>query len=438
MYWSALVKITQLKVQNFCCFANAKFEFSPGFNLFVGVNGCGKSSLLKAVAASLATPLNGLGKKTVWLHDREANARLALVELNGRVRYERSYPVRLDVNGEVGGEVRSWWMQQAGPGHNQSKWEHTAYSALTEVAANIAQSGAGVLPVVVCYSAQRQWILKGVSAETAVRQHDSRLDGYISWDDASLDMNGLETWVVAKSLERLEAMSDSGPLLSGMPLDELDWVSRAIADAVPGAKGLRYDIKYRRLVLDWVDAESTPFDTLSDGQRGMVALVADIARRMCLLNPQLGDSVLSETTGVVVIDELDMHLHPAWQRRLPGVLKKSFPKVQFIAASHSPQIIGELSPSEVWLMRGAKVLGHPDRSLGLSSSEVLEELMDATARNAGVATQLDSVRSALDADKISNAKRLLESLCAEVGDIPEVLELKASIDSLQWLEDGDV
>ena len=431
------MKINQLKVQNFCCFAQATFDFSPGFNLFVGVNGCGKSSLLKAVAASLATPLNGLGRKTVWLHDREANARLALVELKGRVRYERSYPVRLEVNGEVGGEVRSWWMEQAGPGNNQNKWEHTIFSVLTGVAASIAQGGAGVLPVVVCYSAQRQWTLMGVGADTAVRQQESRLDGYVSWDDASLDMKGLETWAVAKSLERLEAVSESGPVLSGLPLDELDLVSRAIADAVPGAKGLRYDIKYRRLVLDWSGAESIPFDTLSDGQRGMVALVADIARRMCLLNPQLGDSVLSETPGVVVIDELDMHLHPAWQRRLPGVLKKTFPKVQFIAASHSPQIIGELSASEVWLMRGAKVLGHPDRSLGLSSGEVLEELMGATARNTEVEAQLSSVRSALDTDEISRAKRLLNSLRAVVGDIPEVLELQAAIDSLQWLEDGD-
>ena len=68
-----------------------------------------------------------------------------------------------------------------------------------------------------------------------------------------MDMRGLESWIIAKSLERLEAVS--------------------------GAKGLRYDIKYRRLVLDWVNAESTPFDTLSDGQRGTVALVADIATR---------------------------------------------------------------------------------------------------------------------------------------------------------------
>lgn len=432
------MKIHSLTVQNFRCFGQATFDFSPGFNLFVGINGSGKSSLLKAVVASLATPLNGLGKKTVWLHDQEANARLALVELKGRVRYERCYPVRLEVTGELGGQARSWWMEQAGPGHNQNEWEHTIFSALTQMAAHIAQGKEGALPVVVCYSAERQWNLVGIGADTAVRQQDSRLDAYVSWEDASLDMKGLETWVVAKSLERLEALSDSGPVLSDLPVDELDLVNRAVVAAVPGAKGLRYDIKYRRLVLDWENTASTPFDTLSDGQRGMVALVADIARRMCLLNPQLGDAVLSQTPGIVVIDELDMHLHPAWQRRLPSVLKETFPAVQFIAASHSPQIIGELAASEVWLMRDAQVLGNPQRALGLSSGEVLEELMEAgSSRNPVVQEQLSNIHTLLDADEISSAKGLLAGLRNKVGDIPEVLELQATIDSLQWLEEGD-
>ena len=431
------MKITQLKVQNFRCFEQATFDFSPGFNLYVGVNGSGKTSLLKAVASGLATPLNGLGKKSVWLHAQEANTRLALIELNGRVRYEHCYPVRLEVTGEIGGQVRNWWMENNGPGNNQNQWEHTVFSALTDIAATIAQGGAGTLPIVVFYGAERQWKLTGVGADTAVRQQDSRLDGYTSWEDASLDMKGLETWIIAKSLERLEAVSNTGHTLSGQPLDELDLVNSAVVEAVPGAKGLRYDMKYRRLVLDWKNAEPTPFETLSDGQRGMVALVADIARRMCLLNPQLDDRVLKETPGIVLIDELDIHLHPAWQRRIPGLLKTVFPKIQFIAASHSPQIIGELTASEVWLMRDSQVLGNPERALGLSSGEVLEELMEGKARNVEVTSEIDAIRALLDEDDIVNAKKELERLRQKVGEIPLVLELQAAIQSLQWLEDEE-
>ncbi len=426
------MRINQLKVQNFRCFEQATFDFSPGFNLFAGVNGSGKTSLLKAIAGSLATPLNGLGKNTVWLHAEETNARLALVELQGRVRYERCYPVRLEVTGEVAGDTRNWWMEQSGPGGNQTKWEHTIYSALTGMATSIAQGGAGVLPIVALYTAERQWQLSGIGADTAVRQQDSRLDGYTSWHQAALDMKGLETWVVAKSLERLEAASNGDQVRSAPLLDELDLVNSAVTRAVPGAKGLRYDMKYRRLVLDWASADPTPFDTLSDGQRGMVALVADIARRMCLLNPQLGDAVLSETPGIVLIDELDMHLHPAWQRQIPHVLKSTFPKVQFIAASHSPQIIGELSASEVWLMRGAEVLGHPERALGLSSNQVLEELMGGLARNDQVGLQLSHIEQLIEDDQLDDATLKLNALRNSVGDLPEVLGAESAIRALSF------
>ena len=428
------MRIDHLKVQNFRCFEQAEFNFSPRFNLLVGVNGAGKTSLLKAVVAALATPRIGTQQGGSWLHEEESAARLALVELQGRARFERCYPVLLDVTANVCGLPRSWWMTKDGPA-SQVGFEHTIFPVLAEEAAKIVQGAQGALPVAAFYSAERQWRLTGVGADTAVRQQDARLDGYRSWSNAALDMKGLESWVIAKSLERLEAVSSAGVVLSGGPLDELTLVNRAVAQAVPGSTGLHYDIKYRRLVLGWKDAAPVPFENLSDGQRTLTALVADIARRMCLLNPQLGDKVLEETPGVVVIDELDMHLHPTWQRRISGLLMNTFPLVQFFAASHSPQIIGELAPEHIWLMRGGKVLGHPERSLGLDSGEVLEELMGSQARNPDVEEELRLIRRAIDNDALVQAQVLLDTLKARVGEIPDVQQAQSAIDSLNWLED---
>lgn len=129
----------------------------------------------------------------------------------------------------------------------------------------------------------------------------------------------------------------------------------------------------RSLIVNLED-KTIPFHDLSDGQRGMIALFADIARRIFLLNPHLGEDALANTTGVIIIDELDIHLHPGWQRSIAPALQKAFPKIQFIAASHSPQIIGSLKPEEVILLQGGES-SHPSVTYRLDSSSVLEAVM---------------------------------------------------------------
>jgi predicted ATP-binding protein involved in virulence len=140
---------------------------------------------------------------------------------------------------------------------------------------------------------------------------------------------------------------------------------------------------------------------------------------------------------VVLIDEIDLHLHPKWQRSVVMSLERTFSNCQFIITTHSPQVVGELPPEAVLLLRDGKFMGHAERSLGLSSGEVLEELMEGKASNVEVASELDTIRSLLDLDDIAGAQEALARLRQRVGDIPLVLELQASIESLQWLEDGD-
>ena len=81
---------------------------------------------------------------------------------------------------------------------------------------------------------------------------------------------------------------------------------------------------------------------LSDGYKNTLSMVADIAYRMAVLNPWLLDRVLTETTGIVLIDEIDLHLHPQWQQRIIGDLRTIFPKVQFIVSTHAPLVINSV------------------------------------------------------------------------------------------------
>lgn len=172
---------------------------------------------------------------------------------------------------------------------------------------------------------------------------------------------------------------------------------------------------------------------LSDGEKCLLALVGDLARRLSLLNTDKDNPLLGE--GVVLIDEIDLHLHPKWQRSVVASLERTFPNCQFIITTHSPQVVGELPPEALLLLRNGEFLGHAERSLGLRSGEVLEELMEGASRNAVVNKRLRDIRVLLDADRINSAQKFLNLLHEKVGDIPEVLELKAAIQSLQWLED---
>lgn len=101
-------------------------------------------------------------------------------------------------------------------------------------------------------------------------------------------------------------------------------------------------MRYKGLVLVEEDGTWIPFEGLSNGYCDVIKIAADIATRMCILNSYLPEETLRRTPGVVIIDELDLSLHPGWQREIVNKLTGIFPKVQFICASHSSFIVQSL------------------------------------------------------------------------------------------------
>jgi predicted ATP-binding protein involved in virulence len=166
---------------------------------------------------------------------------------------------------------------------------------------------------------------------------------------------------------------------------------------------------------------------LSDGERCMLALVGDLARRLSLLNTEAEDPLGGE--GVVLIDEIDLHLHPLWQRTVVASLERTFPNCQFIITTHSPQILGELKPEQIILFR-SEGTSHPQVSYGLDSSQVLEEIMGATARTPGVEDALTKLFATLERNELDSAREQLNDLSklapgiAELGGAAALLKRK--------------
>ncbi len=119
-----------------------------------------------------------------------------------------------------------------------------------------------------------------------------------------------------------------------------------------------------------------PVSMLSDGYKCTISLIADIAYRMAVLNPQLFDNVLTETEGIVIIDEIDLHLHPMWQKRILKDLMSIFPKVQFIVSTHAPEVINSVRSESIVVLKNNTVKYVGDETYGKDANTILREVMD--------------------------------------------------------------
>ena len=165
------------------------------------------------------------------------------------------------------------------------------------------------------------------------------------------------------------------------------------------------------------------FSALSDGYRNVIKIVTDIATKMCILNPYLGKETLKATPGVVVIDELDLSLHPTWQKRIVRILKELFPKVQFICATHSPFIIQSLEPGE--LITLDTILD--EEYSGQSIEDIAEDIMNVplvqysekkVKMYQAAKKYFEALKSASSDKDLEILKEKLDVLSAEYSDNP--------------------
>lgn len=127
----------------------------------------------------------------------------------------------------------------------------------------------------------------------------------------------------------------------------MDAVKYSMGEELEPGQEVLFSSRLGEIAVKNTDGTVINFSALSDGYRNVIKIVTDIATKMCILNPYLGKETLQKTPGIVVIDELNLSLHPTWQRRIVGILKDLFPKVQFICATHSPFIIQSLDSGEL-------------------------------------------------------------------------------------------
>ena len=331
------MRIDRLTVTNFKKFREESFELHPQFTLLVGDNGTGKTAILDALRIGAGAYLLGIPHSQAPSIKREYIRRET--RRNGEFSsFEPMTPCRVGCAGHAHRSDFDWTRELASL---NGRTNRVGARALTKcVAEQFRENNPETnFPLIVSYSTGRLWIEPRTTkqARSAVREplgKSSRFQAYRGSLDPAVSSDLLRRWI--KKMALISIQKDQ-------TLESLQAVYSAIVGCVEGVDQALYDFDLDDIALDFSTKERYPFGFLSDGQRTMTALAAEIALRCVQLNPHLGREAPSETEGVALIDELDLHLHPNWQRAVVRNLTTLFPKIQFIASTHSPFIIQSLS-----------------------------------------------------------------------------------------------
>lgn len=206
---------------------------------------------------------------------------------------------------------------------------------------------------------------------------------------------------------------------------QLSAVRRAVAGMLPGFSGLRMQRDPLHMIIRKGE-DVLLVDQLSDGEKMLLALTADLARRLAIHYRDTADPLSGE--AVVLIDEVELHLHPSWQRRVLGALQRTFPNCQFIVTTHSPQVLSEVPNDAVVLIKDFQLVRPNLPTSGRDTNAILSEVMDTPERPAAQLASIRAVAALIDEGKYAEAKAAVEALARDLSEADrEVVGLRTMI-----------
>lgn len=431
------MQIDHLRVKNFRGFSERDFSFDNQFNVLIGQNATGKTAALEALKVAIGSWFLGIQAR----HGKaiaEGDVRLKgfTHESTGEQSFEKQYPVEVEATGILSSDLKegslSWSRSIKKEGGNTTQKDARSLTAVAEEADQQVRDGDEVLlPVLAYYGTDRLHHPEPRSENDIEKEDLSRFTGYRKCLDGRINVKHFERWIERQ--EWIAFQENSVPLRHRIIRD-------AIASLIPDVETVRYDPRLTSVIIIYEDGTVLPLEHLSDGYRTMLALVGDLASRMARLNPHLGEETLTKTPGVVLIDELDLHLHPAWQRRVIADLADTFRQVQFVSTTHSPQIISEVERGNVLVLEQgtSKSQVEKENVYGLDSNWVLQHIMEVSPRPRKIEQLIEEVERALAQEDYEGARKHLDEARREAKRTSGTMtRLQAKIDTLEMVSDDE-
>ena len=434
------MKITKLEIENFKLFDKAEFNFDSNFNLIIGENGSGKTSLLRAVAIAMGgwahayikdsknrRPIEQNEIREVQIDNRFDKAKKTSIRASGSARIVDRFQndknahatwIRTRIEGQDQTSISSSIQYQG-----YSKWYPFYFDTLGEDILEYIESGKHFdLPLLAFYECNRLWLAENeLNATSSAKTKYSRFDPYVDCFHTGADHQAVGEWILKHELASLQQKEDTPVLRS---------IKRAAIAAIEGCSGLKFDFEQSRILIEFDSGKQIPFEHLSDGQRTMLGLFCDIARRAAILNPHLKGETTEKTSGIVLIDELDLHLHPKWQRAIVNSLTESFPNIQFICTTHSPFLIQSLHKGKLIELGEPSDAQYQDISLediveNIQGVEIPQKSLRYLKMIAAAEDYYKLLETEVDGEELERLKEKLDELMLPFSDDPAfVAQLK--------------
>lgn len=431
------MKLKNIKISNYRCFKDVEIDFDESTTLVVGQNGAGKTTILDAVAVSISTFLLGIdgGVSRSILKD---DARYEFYDLNGTIDPQHQFPVSIESTGECIDKQNIRWIRSL----NSESGKTTIKDAgeLTSIAKKVQnQIMMGdkelVLPLISYYGTGRLYVQKKEKRNMKSLTEFKRQVGYVDCMAAESNDKLMLNWFQTQTLKSLQEQQKTGVLESPILLKTVEQAICKTYERISGARNtsLSFDLDTHRLMLEFETSEGAArkfaMDEMSDGYKNTLSMIGDIAYRMAVLNPMLEEEALEKTPGIVLIDEIDLHLHPQWQQTILKDLHAIFPKVQFIVSSHAPAVINSISREQIRILDNGKIYLPSAQTYGRDANSILREVMKVSERPADIKERMELFNRYMDEKNYKEADKTLKEIEGIVGTTdPDIAAARTSLE----------
>ncbi|WP_334169784.1 AAA family ATPase [Zoogloea sp.] len=456
------MKLRKLVLANFRGFEQIDIDFEDSVTVIAGVNGVGKSGVLKALTSALSL---ALPKFTV---SRESPINLIDTDVqSGKLGLSMSVTLDLDAAKAIVDLTRAaplaadkaetlikrrddlrFAMRETRKG---SKEEQEINSEIRRIEIQLGQSsdiavvrilpndaeidgdevvtsmkGDGGHPLAVFYTTSR-FLSRLPSTLSKTKKIEAATAYEKSLSQLEVSLNDFANWYRVVASETTAATKDR----------LFQQLERAIQQFLPAVSDLALNDSRSPRFSVTKNGQTLFLEQLSDGERGLLALVFDLTRRLVIANPD-SDNPIAEGLALVLIDEIELHLHPKWQRDVLQRLRDTFTSCQFVVTTHSPLVLGEVPARCVRFLEfvnGKVGVTVPAEAYGMDANRILQELMGAPVRNRQVEDELKALFALIDQDLFSQARIAIAALERKLGeDEPELTRASSLIHFLEGTE----